>query len=285
MSACFDPAAKACLASAYPEAPARLRHDLCGHPLLQLPALAELAERMRASDVLCCCGDVPVGCDGDGAPLNGLGAAQTIASIGRGNSWMVLKYVEQDPAYRRLVDSLLDELEPAVRPSTGAMRQREAFVFVSSPGAVTPFHFDGEHNILLQLAGEKQFNVFPAGDPRLAPPEAHEAFHLAGRYTLAWRDEFAALGRPVRLAPGDALYVPVKAPHWVENGSEPSVSLSITWRSAWSRREERAHRFNHWLRSLGARPAPPHRYPRQNLAKSLAWQAVGRARRVLGAER
>ena len=285
MSGGFDPSATAMLASAYPEAPTRLRHDLCGHELLQLPALAQLAERMRPSDVLCCLGDVPVGCEADGAPSNGLTAAQTLESIHRGNSWMVLKYVEQDAAYRQLVDSLLDELEPAVRPATGTMRQREAFVFVSSPGAVTPFHFDGEHNILLQLAGDKLFTVFPAGDPRLAPPEAHEAFHLAGRYTLPWRDEFAGLGRPERLGPGDALYVPVKAPHWVRNGAEPSVSLSITWRSGWSRREERAHRFNHWLRSLGARPAPPHRYPRQNLAKSLAWQTVGRARRVMGAER
>lgn len=282
MNARFDSDAAEALAAAYPEAPALLRHELCGHELLQLPALAELAGRMRPADVLCCAGDVPVGCDADGAPANGLTALETIATIAGGASWMVLKFVDQDPQYRALVDSLLDALEPAVRPATGRMRQREAFVFVSSPGAVTPFHFDGEHNILLQLSGEKVFTIFPAGDARLAPPEANEAFHLAGRYTLAWSEEFAAFGRPLRLRPGDALYVPVKAPHWVRNGAAPSVSLSITWRSGWSEREERAHRFNHWLRSAGAQPRAPARYPQQNYAKSLAWQAIGRSRRLLG---
>ncbi|MEZ5892338.1 MAG: hypothetical protein R3C58_04235 [Parvularculaceae bacterium] len=34
--------------------------------------------------------------------------------------------------------------------------------FRLSPGAVTPFHMDPEHNILLQIAGEKTFTIYPA---------------------------------------------------------------------------------------------------------------------------
>ena len=276
----FDRGATAALAQAYPERPALLRHRLGDHPLLTLPALVALANRMRPTDVLCCRGDVPIGVEGDGAPPTGLSAEETIRSIERCGSWMVLKKIEQDPAYRALTDALLDEFEPAVRPATGRMRRREGFIFVSSPDAVTPFHFDGEHNVLLQIRGEKSFTLFPAGDARLAPAEAHEAFHVEGRYTLPWREDFAGAGRPVRLGPGDALYVPVKAPHWVRNGAEPSVSLSITWRSAWSDREERAHRFNHWLRQTGREPLLPARYPRQNHLKSLAWGAIAKAGRI-----
>lgn len=280
----FSPGAAAALADAYPEAPATLSHRLSGHPLFELASLVDLANRMRPQDVLCCRGDVPIGSEGDGAPPNSLTAEATIRSIERCGSWMVLKKVEQDPTCRALTDALLDELEPAVRAATGTTRQREAFIFISSPGAVTPFHFDGEHNVLLQLAGEKIFTVFPPGDPRFAPPEAHEAFHLSGRYTLPWRDEFEACGRPVRLAAGDALYVPVKAPHWVRNGDKVSVSLSITWRSGWSEREERAHRFNHWLRRAGWCPRPPGRYPRQNHLKALACRVAGKALRATGVE-
>lgn len=276
----FDTGAREALAAGYPESPVRLRHGLGDHPLFRLPALSALASRMRPNDVLCCNGDVPVGAGADGAPANGLTAEDTIRSIERCGAWMVFKFVEQDAECRALVDDLLDEIEPAIRPATGPMLQREAFVFVSSPGAVTPFHFDGEHNILLQLRGEKSFTVFPPGDGRLAPAEAHEAFHREGRYTLPWIDEFHGMGLAVSLSPGEGLYVPVKAPHWVRNGAQVSVSLSITWRSGWSRREEAAHRLNHILRRAGWSPRLPARYPRQNYLKAFSWQVADKAIRA-----
>jgi cytochrome P450 len=36
-------------------------------------------------------------------------------------------------------------------PLAPGMCQREGFIFISSPGAVTPFHLDPEHNFLLQI--------------------------------------------------------------------------------------------------------------------------------------
>ena len=71
------------------------------------------------------------------------------------------------------------------------------------------------------------------------------------------------------------------APHWVRNGPEPSISLSITWRSEWSYAEADAHAFNAMLRRWGVRPANTGRWPHRNAAKSLAWRAL----RKLGAVR
>src|SRR5690606_33051449 len=131
-----------------------------------------------------------------------------------------------------------------VRPATGEMLKQEAFVFISSPGAVTPFHFDPEHNILLQIRGSKTMTIFPAADEDVVGGAQHEAFHAGGHRNLVWCDEFAAKGEAFHLAPGEAVYVPVKAPHWVKNGPEVSISFSITWRSEWSYREEYARRMN-----------------------------------------
>ncbi len=278
----FDAAALETLAAAYPEAPVLLAHGLAGHPLLQLDALAALATRIRPVDAEYNRGDVPVGLDPAETPANGLSIEETIRRIEECGSWMVLKFVEQDPLYRDLLRETLAGLEPVVRPATGRMLKMEAFVFISSPGAVTPFHFDPEHNILLQIRGTKTMTVFPAGDERLAAGEAHEAFHHGGHRNLAWRDEFAALGRPFDLAPGQAVYVPVKAPHWVRNGPGVSVSFSITWRSEWSYREEYAHRMNAVLRQAGLSPALPGRYPRQNHLKSLGYRVIDKARRIAG---
>jgi len=278
----FDAADLDTLAGAYPEAPVLLGHRLADHPLLGLDALAALAQRIRPVDAEYNRGDVAIGLDPSETPANGLSVAETIRRIEECGSWMVLKFIEQDPLYRDLLHSTLAALAPVVRPVTGRMLKMEAFVFISSPGAVTPFHFDPEHNILLQIRGTKTITVFPAAEPALAGGEAHEAFHNGGHRNLAWRDEFAKLGRAFALSPGRAVYVPVKAPHWVRNGPDVSVSFSITWRSEWSYREEYAHRMNAVLRKAGLDPALPRRYPHQNRLKSLGYRVIDKARRVTG---
>jgi hypothetical protein len=68
------------------------------------------------------------------------------------------------------------------------------------------------------------------------------------------------------------------APHFVKNGPEPSVSLSITWRSAWSYRESEARALNALLRKCGLTPKAPGRWPKQNYAKAYAFRIL----RLLG---
>ena len=70
------------------------------------------------------------------------------------------------------------------------------------------------------------------------------------------------------------MMVPVMAPHFVNNGPEVSVSLSITWRSEWSYAEGAAHAFNGVLRSIGLKPARPGRWPEQNRVKALGWRVL-----------
>jgi hypothetical protein len=281
----FMDSARVAFTDAYPEQPILLDHGLCDHPLLKLEALAELAARIRPVDAEYNRGDLPVGLDPADTPANGLSVEETIRSIEQCGSWMVLKFVEQDPVYRDLLHDTLGELEEVVRPTTGAMLKREAFIFISSPDAVTPFHFDPEHNILLQIRGAKTMTVFPASDEALVSGEAHETFHAGGHRNLPWRDDFAARGRPFALEPGKAVYVPVKAPHWVRNGPEVSISFSVTWRSEWSYREEYARRMNAVLRLAGLRPASPKRYPHQNHLKSLGYRVIDKAKRATRLER
>lgn len=270
----FDAEALQLFLELYPEQAGLVTHRLLGHPLFELEALVALAQRIRPVDVEYNRGDLPVGLDPTATPSNGLGVAETIRRIEQCGSWMVLKFIEQDAEYRELLHSVLAELEPVARAATGQMLKLEGFIFISSPDAVTPFHFDPEHNILLQLRGRKRMTVFPASDENIASGEAHEAFHKGAHRNLPWRDEFAEKGEAFELTPGKGIYVPVKAPHWVKNGPEPSISFSITWRSEWSYRESDARGFNAMLRRIGLRPSPPARYPSQNLAKSVAFRAA-----------
>jgi hypothetical protein len=276
----FPEAALATLRGAYPEQPVRLDHNLANHPLLKLDALAALAGRIRPVDAEYNRGDVPVGLDPADTPANGLSVAETIRRIEECGSWMVLKFIEQDELYRGLLHDVLADVVPAVRDATGEMLKREGFIFISSPGSVTPFHFDPEHNILLQIRGRKTMTIFPADDEAVVSGAEHERFHNGGHRNLPWREDFAAAGQAFELTAGKAVYVPVKAPHWVQNGPEVSISLSITWRSEWSYDEEYARRMNHLLRRAGMKPRAPGRYPNQNRLKSLGYRAIDKVGRI-----
>ena len=190
-------------AALYPETPGTLRHTMAGHPMFTLDALVALAGRMQAKDVEYNRGALPVGIDFADVPGNGLSIADTIRGIEQNGSWMVLKFVEQDAAYRDLLAETLAEIDAPIRAKTGAMLKQEAFIFISSPNSVTPLHFDPEHNILLQLRGTKTMTVFPADDEEIAPPLAHEQLHSGeGHRNLPWDARFAARGKRFDLAGG-----------------------------------------------------------------------------------
>jgi len=266
----------------YPLQPTPLAHQLLGHPLLELDAIAALAQRMNRKDVEYNAALLPIGVPQEDLPANGLSIADTIRSIEENGSWMVRRLVQQDPAYRDLLHSTLAELKPAIEAVTGPMLQLEGFIFVSSPDAVTPLHFDPEYNILCQIRGSKTMSVFSAEDEEMATPIFVENYHAGGPRNLPWNNAFEQRGKSFLLTPGDALYVPVTSPHWVRNGPEVSISFSITWRSKWSFHEADARAFNKRLRRLGLSPASPRRFPESNLLKSVAHRTLRKAGRALG---
>lgn len=274
MTSIFDSATRQLFASHYPETPHKLTHNLRDHPLLKIEALARLGESLAEASVEYNKGDLPVGIDPALVPANGLSIGDTIRMVETSGSWAVLKNIEQEPEYQALLMGLLTELKPHIEAKTGRMLKPQGYIFVSSPNAVTPYHFDPEHNILLQLRGTKTMTQFPAGDPRFAPDETHEGYHTGGHRNLVWRDELAAGGTEWPLKPGDALFVPVMAPHHVKNGPAVSISLSITWRSDWSFAEADARAFNGVLRKVGVTPQAPGRFPAQNKGKATAWRVI-----------
>ena len=140
----------------YPERPGMLSHRLTGHPLLTLESLVELGKRLPRASVEYNAGDLPYGVDPEEVSHNGLSVEDTIRGIEECGSWMVLKHVDQDPAYKALLEEALGELAEAIEPVSGEMLCKVGFIFVSSPGAVTPFHLDPEHNVLLQIGAARR---------------------------------------------------------------------------------------------------------------------------------
>ena len=278
-SPAFPQESRDAFASAYPETPHVLRHKLQREERFSLDGLARLAEALPGTSIEYNRGNLPIGVDGK-PDASGLTIGDTIRKIATSDSWAVLKNIEQVPEYRALLLDLLEEIRPAIEAKTGKMLTPQGYIFISSPNAVTPYHFDPEHNILLQLAGRKTMTQFPAGNARFAPDEVHESYHLGGPRELPWKDELLEGGTAFTIEPGEAVFVPVMAPHFVRNGPESSISLSITWRSEWSYAEAYARSFNGTLRRLGLTPRAPGRWPATNNAKSNAWRVIRRLTRA-----
>jgi hypothetical protein len=230
-------------AEAFARRPAAVRHTLVDHPLLTLDAIAALADRLPIKAIERHQGKMPLLMPG-GAPYLQGRPSDTVRGIESNGAWMVLWNIEQAPEYKALMDAILDEAQQSIGGRDGGMRNRQAFLFLSAPDALTPVHFDAEHNFLLQIRGTKSMNVgrFANDGDRL---RELDRYYDGGHRNL---EVMPIDVQAFEMSPGDGTYVPSYAPHFVQNGPTVSVSLSITFRTRLSERAENVHVFNSNMR-------------------------------------
>ena len=267
-------------AAAFGRRPVAVDHTLAEDPLLSLEAIAELADRFPGR-VERHSADLPMIMPG-GAPELELPPSEMVRGIEDNGCWMVFWYIDQDPAYKALLDRCLDEAESYLPSDVGRALQREAFLFLSAPNAVTPIHFDPEHNFLLQIRGHKDMNVCPFPSAEVERRELDRYYDGDHRNLPSLPSDGEVFG----LDPGRGVYVPSFMPHWVQNGPRASVSLSITFRSRESLRAECVHRVNSLMRRrLHLHPMPAGVSPPRDRAKEAVFLAARGSQRRLVALR
>ncbi|QOD92020.1 cupin-like domain-containing protein [Lysobacter sp. CW239] len=268
-----------------------VRHSLVGHPLLQPAALVALGERLEVRGSIRTHGnDATAGTSFGDAPSahpNRLSAAQTLGAIQDAKAWMSLLNVQVDPLYRVLVGDVLDGVQARVGHRDPGMCYRAGWIFVTSPRTVTPFHFDKEHNFILQVSGKKRIYVWDHTDTVVASEQARDRFHHThGRELLAWREEFRERAHVFDLLPGEGAYMPSTSPHMVETGDEPSITISFTYYTDATRRDALLHKTHELVRRFGIAPPPVGRLPALDAVTHAGIAALvgirGVARQVAG---
>lgn len=255
-----------------------IRHQLADHPLFTLPRLVELSKRLPESHVKYNAGNIAIGTQLYTGPQTGLSVEETIRRIQECGSWMVLKWVYKDEEYRDLLNRCLDEVQALSDPIEHGMSMREAFIFITSPLSITPYHMDPEYSFLLQIKGTKTLKVLPGS--ALSEQELENYFG-EGR-DPQFKEECKETTPSFRIAPGEGLHVPITVPHWVENGNEVSISFSITFRTPSSERRSIVYTVNRSLRKRGLKPAPFGRSALTDSAKFYSFRAIRRAKMLLG---
>jgi len=237
-------------------APFALRHSLAGHVLFTLPRLVALAQSMPRDRIEYNSGRIEPGVRPEDVPGIAMPAENVIRRIENANAWLVIKGVELDPAYRALLQAFLTAVSNAAGPGSEPFEDLQGFIFVSSAGSVTPFHFDAEENILVQIRGDKYVHVFDNADRSLVPEERLELSPSKHR-NQPYRVEFERRAEVFSLIPGDAVHIPYLWPHWVHTGDSWCVSMAMTWKTPAVRRLNKIRLMNGTLRRYGLpQPAP-----------------------------
>src|SRR5215475_8796463 len=254
-------------------APFLIGHHLAGHPLFSLQRLVELASRLPEEKVKYNGADISVATGLYEGPRTGLSVRETIRRIEECRSWMVINNIELDPEYRRLLDCCLDEVQLFSEPIDPGMFRREGFIFISSPFSITPFHMDPEYNFLLQVSGNKRISIWDSRDRSVLSEIALEKYFTDADKQIVFKEEYQQRASIFELTPGTGLHFPVVAPHWVRNGAEVSVSLSVTFRTPASERQRIVYCANSALRRRGMTPTPQGVSTFRDLAKVSAFRA------------
>jgi len=264
--------------------PFRIQHDLEHHPLFQIERLLELSKTLPEDKIEYNAGDLPVSIDYHKTPRNGLSSVETIRRIEECKSWMVLKNVEQDPEYAALLQACLAEIRPLSEAVVPGMQSPKAYIFLTSPGSVTPYHIDPEHNFLLQLRGSKLIHMLDGRDRTILTESELEYFYGEVDRNLKFQNGFPEKAWKFTLTPGQGLHFPVTYPHWVKNGDEVSISFSITFRTPDLEKRRSLYEINSRKRKRGGNPAPVGQHPFRDEMKYLSLRIQNKLRRLLGRE-
>jgi len=283
----FDAAA---VGEAYNRRPFIVRHRLAGHPLMTVDALFALCRRLPAWAVKYRRGAIPGDAhfDSSNERYRGeLSLGDTLDHFEELGAYICIDNPERDPVYQPFIEGLLAEIGAAIAHVDPVITWYSTYIFISTRGAVTPYHMDREMNFLLQVRGDKKALLWdPADDEILSPADKDRLLSGFGGWRPEYRPSFESRAIHVDLRPGLGVHHPFIAPHRVHTLDGLSVSLAITFRTRKSDLITKAHAFNEVLRRLGASPRPIGQNAAVTRAKAVAsdavrvpvrlWQARGR---------
>ncbi len=154
--------------------PFTFKHRLLDHPALTMEGLAESLPQLSPECITYSKGLSDLSINFDRAHLehgNGLSLRETIETIRTSNSYIAVRDPVAHPAFRDLYESLRAEMTELQRQSgnSQAIHEPRMWLFIASPNAMTPFHFDRYSNVLMQIRGSKEVAVFPNFRPDIVP--------------------------------------------------------------------------------------------------------------------
>lgn len=265
-----------------------LNHDLADHPSLSLEAIARYLPELppRCVDHSKGLSDLAVNFDRSFKEhRNGLSAQETIARLKEVKSYITVMDPQEHPAFRDLYHDLKKDVEAiqGLARFPAEVFEGRMWIFIASPDAITPFHFDRYSNFLLQIRGSKQMAIFPNFREEIVPMRACEAYMDREPSRELWKDELDRYAVKYDFRPGHGLHIPFAAGHYVKNGpGDISISLSFFFQTRQTRRWVSAMQFNNRVyRRTGLQLGPVGRSVWRDSLKAAGLSGLARVKSAL----
>jgi hypothetical protein len=199
---------------------------------------------------------------------------ENLQEIAHTHSLVMLKRVHEEPEFRQILDNCSAELsELSGIDIAKTYRDAMMTILITSPSRVTPYHIDGEANLLMQIRGTKSVYIFDGNDRDVLPAVELEKFWSGDIKAATYRKQFQDRAWEFTLKPGLGVSNPITFPHWVKNGPEVSVSLSINFKRIVDNAAD-VYRVNARLRKVGLHPNEPHDIAVLDRAKGTLYRMV-----------
>jgi hypothetical protein len=262
-------------ATDFNRAPFQLSHNLADHPLFEIPRLTELAKQMwvqGGGNVTFHVGEKPIDERWDNVKRQRLSILDAIAEIETSGSWILIKSIQNVPEYDAVLKKGMEELKELIGEHVDEeIAWLDAYLFIASPHAVTPYHIDAESTFLMQIHGEKDYNLIDPNDRSILTEEEIEGYYVGDLSAATFKEECQGKAFVVHMAPGVGLHQPARSPHWVKNGDDFSVTLSFLFLTHEYAKQARIYQANHYLRKLGMSPTQPGRSAMRDGVKKLVF--------------
>lgn len=260
----------------FPLKPFRINHALVGDKRLELPAILELVKSLPRDRIEYNSGKVAVSQDAASTPLVDLSPEEVVEKIQTAGAWMVLKRIEHNPVYKQLLEEALMSVARAQGHASlkhAGFTDIQGFLFVSSPGATTPFHLDSEDNFFVQVHGDKQFSIYDNEDRGIANEDTIE-YAITKHRNIRYDEKFEPRAMHNFLKPGEGVFVPYLWPHWVKTFESYSISVAITWKTKAVNRRNDLYQVNAILRDRGFPQPAPGVQPMADAIKLAAYRTI-----------
>jgi len=247
---------------------ALIRHNFDQHPLLQIEELEKLAHKLLPLNQ---CRFIAPGATQQSEFLHhakspdGRDLTEVFRNISEPGSWVALYNAETDPRYADLVNQALASVEGPISRDQSGIFSPQAFIFISAPPSVTPFHIDRENNFWLQIRGRKIMNVWDRNDREILPATTVENFIIDKSLdNVKLHDDIIPRRFEWDLGTSEGVYFPSTSPHatrtiekWVSPGNEISISIGLVFYTDETRKDAYIHSFNRILRRVHIQPKFP----------------------------
>jgi hypothetical protein len=263
----------------FDEKPFEFRHGFTSdHPLFSRERLRLLLSNPATKGgVYYNAGEIRVDQRWDTVPERTKPVEKVFDSIENAGAWIALLRVNNDPEYGLLLEDCLSEVKKlSGRLIDEDKKTQEADIYITSPGRVTMYHVDPICNFLMQVSGEKEIHVFDRNDREILPEEELERFWSVNDYAAKYPSELEYRANIFELRPGTGVHLPVNNPHWLKNGDNISISLSINYQYKDTRRKN-VYQANYYLRKMGIKPKP---LGNSEIVDSIKSSAVAVSRKI-----